>query len=183
MKRFICQVVGGLTLITLLSACSMDDPISSSTVDVKPDTSDQSTVTDSADQSMSANSESDSAKEESGMDNSDASASDMNDDAAENLDSYTVELENRTGSDIYGLQYALTGSDGWGEEYASDWIEDGQSTTLDIPRGEDGERFDIRGYDNEEMTGDGWIFPDIDFTQDGRIILRYKDDAPDYEYE
>ncbi len=97
-------------------------------------------------------------------------------------DMYEVEIDNQTGSDIYGLQYSITGSQEWGEEYANDMITNGDTTQITVPKGEEGEMFDLRAYDNEDKSGDGWIFPEIDFTNDGRIILRYKDNAPDYEY-
>ncbi len=97
-------------------------------------------------------------------------------------DMYEVEIDNQTGSDIYGLQYSVTGSDEWGDEYSTDPITNGKSTQITVPKGDEGEMFDLRAYDNQEMSGDGWIFPEIDFTNDGRIILRYKDNAPDYEY-
>ncbi len=97
-------------------------------------------------------------------------------------DMYEIEIDNQTGSDIYGLQYSITGSQEWGEEYSNDMITNGDTTQITVPKGEEGEMFDLRAYDNEDKSGDGWIFPEIDFTNDGRIILRYKDNAPDYEY-
>ncbi len=165
-----------------VSSCSMMEDTSSSSISLNPTPDDQSAVTDSATDTQNSDTDANSAENMADDASNDPSATDADNSNSE-YDGYSVEVENRTGSDMYGVQYALTGSDEWGEEYASDMLADGESATLEIPRGEDGERFDLRGYDNEEMSGDGWIFPDIDFTNDGRIILRYKDEAPDYDYE
>ncbi len=180
LRKTVTIIAAAGFLALSVSACSMLEEAPSSSIAVNPTTQDQSIATDSATDREDANSNSAQDMTQNASDDPSATNTDNSD---SEFDGYSVEVENRTGSDMYGVQYALTGSDEWGEEYASDMLREGESATLQIPRGEDGERFDLRGYDNEEMSGDGWIFPDIDFTNDGRIILRYKDEAPDYEYE
>ncbi len=180
MKRMVAIMTAAGFLALTLSGCNMREEDISSSIAVNPAPSTDSMITDSAGSNTdSATSDSGSVGDSSVLNTGD----NLQDDSTADQDSYAVEVENRTGSDIYGLQYSMTGSEEWGEDYASDMLADGDTATLNIPRGDDGERFDLRGYDNEEMTGVGWVFPEIDFTQDGRLILDFKDDEPNHQYE
>ncbi len=179
MKKIISvAALTGFALLTL-AGCMENETANTTSTEVKPETTTSEAITDEAN---SDSNNSSSMKEDSDSINSDSinstgSSSEM---MTENM--YEIEIDNQTGSDIYGLQYSITGSDNWADEYSKDTITNGNTAQITIPKGEEGEMFDIRAYDNQDMSGDGWIFPEIDFTNDGRIILRYKDNAPDYEY-
>ncbi len=171
-------VLSCFAALTFVGCMETQTPHTTST-EVKPQSTVSENITDEAMSGGSDNSSSEDIKDEGNSISSSVTGS-----SSEMMteEMYEVEIDNQTGSDIYGLQYSITGSDNWAEEYSGEPLTNGNSTQITIPKGEEGEMFDIRAYDNQEMSGDGWIFPEIDFTNDGRIVLRYKDNAPDYEY-
>ncbi len=173
MKRAIAIITCTAMLFLLTGCFGREEPMVDSVPSDSAVTSEgevsQSATSDGTDSSMSGDSSS--------MGDGTSSSAD-----AADTDNHNVEIINETGTDIYGLQHSITGEDNYGDPLTDGALTNGGSANITVPRGEDGTMYNLRAYDNEEQSGDGWIFPDIDFTRDGRIILRYKEDAPDYVY-